>query len=563
MTSQVYYRRWRPDSFSQLVGQEHVATTLRQSIIQGRVSHSYLFCGPRGSGKTTTARIVAKAINCLDTQDGDPCNACSICLTINQGQFLDIIELDAASNRGIDEIRDIRDKVNFSPVQGRRKAYIIDEAHMLTDQASNAFLKTLEEPPAHVMFILCTTEAHKILPTIISRCQRFDFRRIPSDLIRGRLEKIIEAEGVMVEPDALRLICRYAAGSLRDAENLLEQLVVSYGDGVGLQQAEELLGLGHGERWLELVRYLLMGNTSTSLAVINQAAWDGVDLRQLHRQTQELLRSAMLVRWGSVELLDLPEHVAGQLQELVGQLPPWRIVRALKLWGDVNMRYDAPSTLPLELAAVEICDDQVSPPGAVDRPEAVATQARATVPRRSADTDPANSRPVAVQAQAPAQPPQRNPAVAETRPPAPAQFAAPSPVASNLAAPAAGEDGDLRSRWAAMVKALGRQKGNKYNLGALLRDCRVDAIAQEGNTLVLAFVHRANMERMQEEMEDPRGRALVTDAVVQFFGDPSDFTLTLVGDNGGGGNTPRPSQNSSLVRAALGMGARIVDEVPP
>ena len=563
MTSQVYYRRWRPDSFSQLVGQEHVATTLRQSIIQGRVSHSYLFCGPRGSGKTTTARIVAKAINCLDPQDGDPCNACSICLTINQGQFLDIIELDAASNRGIDEIRDIRDKVNFSPVQGRRKAYIIDEAHMLTDQASNAFLKTLEEPPAHVIFILCTTEAHKILPTIISRCQRFDFRRIPSDLIRGRLEEIIEAEGAMVEPDALRLICRYAAGSLRDAENLLEQLVVSYGDGVALQQAEELLGLGHGERWLELVRYLLMGNTSTSLAVINQAAWDGVDLRQLHRQTQELLRSAMLLRWGSAELLDLPEHVAGQLQELVGQLPPWRIVRALKLWGDVNMRYDAPSTLPLELAAVEICDDQVSPPGAVNWPEAVATQTPTTASRPLPDTDEANSRPVAVPVQAPAQAPQRNPAVMESRPSAPAQPAAPSPVASNLTAPAVGEDGDLRSRWAAMVKALGRQKGNKYNLGALLRDCRVDAIALEGDTLVLAFVHRANMERMQEEMEDPRGRALVTDAVVQFFGDSSKFTLTLVGDNGGGGNTARPSQNSPLVRAALGMGARIVDEVTP
>ena len=563
MTSQVYYRRWRPDSFSQLVGQKHVATTLRQSIKQGRVSHSYLFCGPRGSGKTTTARIVAKAINCLDLQDGDPCNACSICLTINQGQFLDIIELDAASNRGIDEIRDIRDKVNFSPVQGQRKAYIIDEAHMLTDQASNAFLKTLEEPPAHVIFILCTTEAHKILPTIISRCQRFDFRRIPSDLIRGRLEEIIEAEGVMVEPEAMRLISRYAAGSLRDAENLLEQLVVSYGDGVGLQQAEELLGLGYGERWLELVRYLLMGNTSTSLTVINQAAWDGVDLRQLHRQTQELLRSAMLVRWGSVELLDLPEHVAGQLQELVGQLPPWRIVRALKLWGDVNMRYDAPSTLPLELAVVEICDDQVSPPGAVDQAQAVATPTRATASRRMADTAPANPRPAGVPAQTPAQAPQRNPAVAEGRTPAPAQPAAPSPVASNPAAPSAGGEGDLASRWAALVKAMGRQKGNKYNLGALLRDCRADAIAMEGDTLILAFSHRANMERMQEEMEDPRGRALVTDAVAQFFDASPNFTLTLVGDNGGGGNTPRPSQNSPLVRAALGMGARIVDEVPP
>ena len=227
MTTQVYYRKWRPVSFSQLVGQEHVATTLRQSTKQGRVSHSYLFCGPRGSGKTSTARILAKAVNCLDLQDGDTCNACAICETINGGRFMDIIELDAASNRGIDEIRDIREKVNFAPVQGNRKVYIIDEAHMLTDAASNAFLKTLEEPPSHVIFILCTTEVHKILPTIVSRCQRFDFRRIPSNLINARLEEITRAECVAVEPDALRLVARYAAGSLRDAENLLEQLAVS------------------------------------------------------------------------------------------------------------------------------------------------------------------------------------------------------------------------------------------------------------------------------------------------------------------------------------------------
>ena len=163
MTTQVYYRKWRPLSFNQVVGQEPVTTTLRQSTKQGRVSHSYLFCGPRGSGKTTSARILAKAVNCLDLQDGDPCNACTICQTINDGRFMDIIELAAASNRGIDEIRDIREKVNFSPVQGSKKVYIIDEAHMLTDAASNAFLKTLEEPPGHVIFILCTTEAQKII----------------------------------------------------------------------------------------------------------------------------------------------------------------------------------------------------------------------------------------------------------------------------------------------------------------------------------------------------------------------------------------------------------------
>ena len=560
MTSQVYYLRWRPTSFGQLVGQEHVATTLRESIKQGRVSHSYLFCGPRGSGKTTTARILSKAINCLDLREGDPCNACSICISINDGRFLDIIELDAASNRGIDEIRDIREKVNFSPAQGRRKAYIIDEAHMLTDQASNAFLKTLEEPPAHVIFVLCTTEAHKILPTIISRCQRFDFRRIPSDLIMGRLEEIIEAEGVSVDQEALRLVARYAAGSLRDAENLLEQLVVSYGDGVDLHQVEDLLGLGHGERWLELVKYMLMGNTSAALGAINRSAWDGTDLRQLYRQTQELLRSSMLLRWGSVELLDLPEHVVSQLEEQVSQLPPWRIVRALKVWGDVNMRYDTPSTLPLELAVVEICDDQVSPPAAVERTGAAPVRggAPSSSPRPAAK--PAEPRtanlPSRGTRQAAEQP---TPEPGAGGPPA---SPAPSPVASKPPAESIDGQDDLRSRWLAMVKVLGRQKGKKYNLGALLRDCRTDAIGLEGDTLVLAFSHRANMERMQEEMDDPRGRSLLTEAVEQSFGASYNFTLTLVGDNGDSVTSSLPSQNSPLVRAAQGMGARIIEEVP-
>ena len=386
MTSQVYYRKWRPLNFEQLAGQEHVATTLRHSANLGRVSHSYLFCGPRGSGKTTTARIMAKAVNCLDLQEGDPCNNCTVCTSINDGQFMDIIEMDAASNRGIDEIRDIREKVNFSPAQGRRKVYIIDEAHMLTDQASNAFLKTLEEPPAHVMFILCTTEAHRILPTIVSRCQRFDFRRIPSNAIFDRLDEISRAEGAVVDSEALRVVARYADGSLRDAENLLEQLVVSYDDGVNLAQVEELLGLGNSERWLELATFLLMGNTNGGLDVVNQAAWDGADLRQLHRQTLGLLRSAMLLQWGNSSMVDLPDHVTAQLQDLVGRLPPWRIMKALKLWGDVNMRYDSPSTLPLEMAVVEICDDQAVPaPAPAPAP---ARQPAATAPAGPARTAP-------------------------------------------------------------------------------------------------------------------------------------------------------------------------------
>ena len=560
MTTQVYYRKWRPLSFSQVVGQEHVTTTLRQSTKQGRVSHSYLFCGPRGSGKTTSARILAKAVNCLDLQDGDPCNACTVCESFNDGRFMDVIELDAASNRGIDHMRDIREKVNFSPVQGSKKVYIIDEAHMLTTEASNAFLKTLEEPPGHVIFILCTTESEKILPTIISRCQRYDFRRIPSDLINQRLEEISKEEGVSADTDALRLVSRYSAGSLRDAENLLEQLAVSYSDGVGIKQVEELLGLGHSERWLDLVTSLLTGDSSGALGVINQAAWDGTDLRQLHRQTLELMRSAMLLQWGSggpsgpETPVDLPEETLAQMKQLVTQAPGWRIIRALKLWGEVNMRYDAPSTLPLELAAVEICDHEAS---AASAPVVQAQPASALAPAPAAPRQPPSRQaPPSDRAPEPRQPARTAPAAAQRDvPPMPAQNRPESPPA------AAPEPGSLAANWAATVKTLGRHKGKKYNLGALMRDCRSDDIIIDGDTLVLAFAHRAHMERMQEELSDPSGKQQVDSVVSENFGGNYTLRLTLLEDKGENSNGPGGSQSSPLVRVALGMGARIIEEV--
>ena len=583
MTTQVYYRKWRPGSFAELVGQEHATTTLRQAVKQERVSHSYLFCGPRGSGKTTTARIIAKAVNCLEPQDGDPCNNCAICTSINEGRFMDIIELDAASNRGIDEIRDIREKVNFAPAQGRRKVYIIDEAHMLTEAASNAFLKTLEEPPGHVIFVLCTTESHKILPTIISRCQRFDFRRIPSELIYGRLSEVAAAEGVGVEPEALRLIARFAAGSLRDAENLLEQLVVSHGDGVNLGQVEDLLGLGHTDRWLELVKYLLMGNVSASLGVINQAAWDGTDLRQLQRQVLDLLRSVLLLQWEAAESVDLPEDIIAELKQLVGQLPPWRIVKAVKTWGEANLRHDAPSTLPLELAVVEICQEPAPPAaqpttqGMAPPPrEAVRPTPRKPTPRASGET----SQPKSQSAEPQSAEPQSSDApaaqqldepTAETAGENPTPAAVPSGVASEVPSPAAAvaplvvpfsEGGDFAASWAAAVKALSRHKGKKYNLGALLRDCRADAISVDGNTLGLAFSHRANMERMQEEMEEPASRSQVGELIAQFLGQTYEIKITLMEGSGSGAAGPRSAQSSPLVRAAMGMGARILEEVP-
>ena len=375
-SAQVYYRKWRPGTFSDLAGQEHVASTLKQAVLQDRVSHSYLFCGTRGSGKTTTARVLAKAVNCLDPQQGDPCEQCAICVSINEGRNLDIIELDAASNRGVEEIREIREKVNFQPAQNRRKVYIIDEAHMLTREASNAFLKTLEEPPGHVIFILCTTEADRLLPTILSRCQRYDFRRLPGQTIHDRLAYITDQEAIAVHPDALRMIARNAGGSMRDALNILEQLAVSSDTEITLRDVEESLGLVRSDAYLALAQKLLAGDTTGSLETINDVVWEGGEPRQMHRQTLDLLRSMLLLSWDAGQTLDLPDDTLAGLRAAIQKTDSHRILRAVRIWGEASagLRYDAPSALALEIAAAEICRQDV-PPGirAGASPNAAAT----------------------------------------------------------------------------------------------------------------------------------------------------------------------------------------------
>ena len=524
-SSQVFYRKWRPGTFSDLAGQEHVGNTLRQAVMQGRVSHSYLFCGTRGSGKTTTARVLSKAVNCLDPRDGDPCEQCAICVSINEGRNLDIIELDAASNRGVEEIREIRDKVHFQPAQNRRKVYIIDEAHMLTREASNAFLKTLEEPPAHVIFILCTTEADRILPTIVSRCQRYDFRRLPGQTIYDRLAYITDQEGVAIQPDALRMVARNAGGSMRDALNMLEQLAVSTDREITLRDVEEALGLVRSDAYLVLAQKMLAGDTSGSLETINDVVWEGGEPRQLHRQTLEILRSILLLSWDAGDTLDLPPDLLSSLQAEAQKHDASTILRAVRTWGEANLRYDAPSTLPLEIAAAEICRKDVI----VAAPEVAPPSARASNLRH---------------AKRPARPgvklhqPTRR---LVTPGPHPAPPARPSPPANAEApaarssSPAAAPD-SFQGRWEQAVRQLGRVKGSKYNLGALLRDCRPNGVhlSDDAATLVLPFTNVANLDRMQEELNDPRVRDTIEQAIEQFFGERHAFTVTLAGANGDG-----------------------------
>lgn len=290
------YRQWRPQDFENLVGQKHISITLKNAIVSGKIAHAYLFSGPRGTGKTSTAKILAKSLNCIHGPTPEPCNVCLNCESINTGTSMDVFEIDAASNRGIDEIRELRETVKFAPVDGRYKVYIIDEVHMLTTEAFNALLKTLEEPPAHVVFILATTEAHKIPATIHSRCQRYDFRRIDAREIEGRLVAVTQREGLNVAPDALRLIASHADGGLRDALSILDQCTTMENGVITSEKVRQLLGLvGHEWVW-RITEALAERNFKAVLLALGELISLGKEVRQILLEVALYMRSIMLFK---------------------------------------------------------------------------------------------------------------------------------------------------------------------------------------------------------------------------------------------------------------------------
>lgn len=360
MATQALYNRWRGQVFADILGQDHITKTLQNQIRAGRVGHAYLFAGMRGTGKTSTARIMAKAVNCVGETDAPPCDHCHICRSIAEGRSLDLIEIDGASNRGIDEIRQLRDSVSFSPSEGRYKIYVIDEVHMLTNEAFNALLKTLEEPPPHVIFILCTTAPHRLPDTVLSRCQRFDFRRAPLPLLLKKLHMICDQEKIAIERDALEFIARRATGSFRDAESLLDQLS-SYSDGleeITLEQVRSILGSVSSALVTQLVLSMTAGDLPAGLRTINQAIDTGAEPRQFLKEIIDHLRALLLVKVGGRDDRHALSAQAlaeiGQVAE-AGSFSVDSLVRAIKLFNEAasGLRYAVRPQLPLELAFVE------------------------------------------------------------------------------------------------------------------------------------------------------------------------------------------------------------------
>ena len=530
MSPQVFYRKWRPQTLAEVVGQEPATKTLTNALRQGRISHAYLFCGPRGTGKTSTARILAKAVNCTTSGKDEPCNTCPTCLAITESRCLDVIEIDAASRTKVEEMRDVIEKVNYAPNQARYKVYIIDEFHMLSNAASNALLKTLEEPPPHIIFILATTEMHKILPTILSRCQHFDFRRLSLTDIVGRLTHICQTEGIRVEPEAMRLIAKSATGSLRDAENIMEQLATYYGTEISLAQVQTVLGITGDRRSKELVKHIIDKDVSAGIAAINSVNSDGLDLRQFNRELVEHLRELLLITTGTGDSLDLTAEDLADMKALAAKASLEQILRATKLFGSLELALDSYSTLPLELALV----DCVLSNGAThSHSEGMSSHAEpeATLPAKKSI------------------PPAAKPAATKTEhvPPAPKPAAVTQPIT-----PAATEPADsplqggteierLRLNWKYVIEHAPADTKRSTALG-ILRSAGIKPVAIENDVVSLAFKHSFHKEQI-EKIENQR----VTDKIIgNFLGRPCRVRCIL--------------EENHLVKAALKIGAQIMEE---
>ncbi len=548
--SEVLYRKYRPQSFAEVAGQDAVTRTLRNAVASGSLAHAYLFCGPRGTGKTTLGRLLAKAANCAAPVDGEPCDTCQSCVSFNEGRAIDFIEQDAASHNGVDDIRQLRENVILTPMAGNRKVYLLDEVHMLSKGAENALLKTLEEPPPHIIFVLATTEAQKITPTIISRCQRFDLRRIPMTAAVDRLAYVAKSEGFEIDTASLEEIARGATGSLRDGINALEQVVSYYGKSPTPEQVREALGLSVDARSGQLAKLAIAGDLGGGLRLIATVRDEGVDIKQFSKQVVKYIRGLLLAKAGAADSLELPSELAAEVKAEAIGLPRDEILRALQAFGRIDWRDDAAAaggSLPLELALVDFVSQMSEAP---ERPAAtVAPPSPAQQPRPAAQPKPEPQPQPTVPITAIVEPPVS--AATPPEPPAPAPTPEPEvePEPEPAPQPVAAEPTRTSVASSLLDQVRTILKDTDKNLSFLLNgSCEV--MSTDGDIVVLGFFHTFHLERI----ESGNHKAQLSEAFSKALGRP----VKVVYEHSPREQNGEQRKGGHLAQAARDMGARAV-----
>jgi DNA polymerase-3 subunit gamma/tau len=515
--TQALYRKYRPKEWDEVLGQDHIVTTLKNAIAADRVGHAYLFAGSRGTGKTTLARLLAKAVNCTNPDPTKrPCNECDHCKAVNDNRFMDLIEIDAASNTSVDDVRDLRDKINFSPSQGKYKIYIIDEVHMLSTAAFNALLKTLEEPPPHAIFVLATTEIHKIPATVLSRCQRHEFRRVPVGEIVTNLKMIVKAENLQADDDALIQIARQSAGGMRDAISLLDQLS-STGDKITLALAQTVLGTATSQTVLDTITSIMDHDPAHGLETIHKALDAGADPRSLARQIVEYLRGLMLIQMGNGDQVEATADVKKQMQAHAKSFSTSDVLRMMKSFNNAatDLRGGWQPSLSLELALAEVLD------APAESPQPAAPRQTKLQPATVSRT--------------------------ETQPQASAQSGAEGVVEAHAPEKSAVSAGDVIKAWKHMSSALPKAQAN---LSALMNSVKM--IDVQGKTLILGLASDVLVSKIDKPDQIEAIQKLIKDE----FG--ADVSVRCVVTNAKG-KIPANVAQDGMVATAIQHGGEIVD----